>query len=74
MNLSLFSELQLKKKQKCCLGLPGYLQKVKKSADLLVNQSVVKFFGRSKKFACLASDINIFVVLENGNNFKKVAQ
>ena len=48
------------------------MQKVKKSVDFLLKKSVAKFSNRSKKFARLASDFNICVVLENENNFKKL--
>ena len=74
MNLSLFSESQqlLKTKQKCCLVLPGYMQKAKKAMDVLLTKSVAKFTSRSKKFAKLAADIDICIVLENEHNFKKL--
>ena len=72
--LSLFLEPQLKPKtkQKCCLVLPGYMQKVKKSMDFMMKKAVVKFAGRSKKFAKLAANTNICIVLENERSFKKL--
>ena len=74
MNISLFLESQLKPKpkQKCCLVLPGYMQKAKKSIDFLLKKSAAKFAGRSKKFAKLAADINICNILENKYNFKRL--
>ena len=74
MDLSLFLESQLKPKpkQRCCLVLPGYMQKVKKSMDFMMKKAVVKFAGRSKKFAKLAANTNICTVLENKRIFKKL--
>ena len=59
-----------KSKQKCCLVLPGYVQKAKKAIDFLLKKTVAKFADRSKKIAKLATDINICFVLENEHNFK----
>ena len=41
------------------------MQKIEKLMDFLLKKSVVKFAGRSKKFAKLAEDINTCIVLEN---------
>ena len=74
MNSSLFLESQQKPKtkQRCCLVLPDYMHKVKKSMDFLVKKSVAKFAGRCKKFVKLAADINICIVLENKFNLKNL--
>jgi len=40
--------------------------------DFFLKKSVAKFSGRSKRFARLAADINICIVLENEFNFKKL--
>ena len=69
MNLSF---LELKMKQRCCLVLPGYMQKMKKSLDFLTKSSIAKFAGRSKNFAKLANSTNISIVFENEKNFKKL--
>ena len=48
------------------------MQKVKKLMDFLVKKSIAKFAGRSKRFAKLAADIDICIVLENEHNLKKL--
>ena len=48
------------------------MQKAKKDVDFLLKKTVAKFAGRAKKFAKLATDINICIVLENEHNFKKL--
>ena len=72
MDKSLFSDSQKKTKQRVCLVLPGYMQKVKKPMDFLLKKSLAKFSSRSKRFARLANDINICIVLENERNLKKL--
>ena len=72
MESSLFPESQLKTKQRCCLVLPGYMQKVKKSMDFMMKKVIVKFASKSKKFAKLAANTNICIVLENKRSFKKL--
>ena len=72
MNLSLFSDIQKKPRQRVCLILPGYMQKVKRSMDFYLKKSVAKFSCRSKRFAQLAADVNICIVLENERNLKKL--
>jgi len=73
MNLSLFSELQkTKPKQRLCLVLPGYMQKVKRSMDSHLKKTLAKFSSRSKRFAKLAEEVNICIVLENERNIKKL--
>ena len=39
------------------------MQKAKKAGDFMLKKIVVKFAGRSKQFAKLATDINICIVL-----------
>ena len=58
--------------QRCCSVLPGFKQKVKKSMDFMLKKTVVKFASRSKKFAKLAANTNICIVLENERSFKKL--
>ena len=53
-------------------SLPGYTQKAKKAMDFLLKKTVAKFAGKSTKFAKLATDINICIVLENKRNCKKL--
>ena len=72
MDLSLFPESQLKTKQRCCLVLPGYMQKVKKYVDFMMKKVIVKFVCKSKKFAKLYANTNICNVLENERSFKKL--
>ena len=73
MNLSFFSESQkTKPKQRVCLVLPGFMQKVKKSMDFYLKKTLAKFSCKSKKFAKLAEEINICIVLENERNIKKL--
>ena len=73
MNLSFFSELQkTKPKQRLCLVLPGYMQKVKRSLDHYLKKTVAKFSSRSKRFAKLAEEFNICIALENERNIKKL--
>ena len=71
MNSSLFSETQ-KPKQRVCLVLPGYMQKVKKSMDFFLKKTLAKFACTSKKIAKLIEDNNICIVLENELNVKKL--
>ena len=52
--------------------LPGYMQKVKKSMDFYLKKSIAKFSCRSKRFAKLANDNNICIVLENEQSLKKL--
>ena len=52
--------------------LPGFTQKVKKPMDFLLKKKVVKFASKSKKFANLAANKNICIVLENERSFKKL--
>ena len=52
--------------------LPGFMQKVKKSMDFMLKKTVVKFASKSKKFAKLAANTNICIVLENERSFKKL--
>ena len=47
MSSSHFSEPGQKMKDKHCLVLLGYMQKVKKSIDFLLKKSIAKFAGRS---------------------------
>ena len=73
MNLSFFSELQkTKPKQRLCLVLPGYMQKVKRSLDRYLKKTLAKFSSRSKRFSKLAEEVNICIVLENERNIKKL--
>ena len=73
MNLSFSSELQKTKlKQRVCLVLPGYMQKVKRSMDVYLKKTLAKFASRSKRFAKLAEELNICIVLENERNIKKL--
>ena len=73
MNLSFFSELQkTKPKQRLCLVLPGYMQKVKRSLDYYLKKTLAKFSSRSKRFAKLAEEFNICITLENERNIKKL--
>jgi len=73
MNLSFSSELQKTKlKQRVCLVLPGYMQKVKRSMDVYLKKTLAKFSSRSKRFAKLAEELNICIVLENERNIKKL--
>ena len=72
MDLFLFPESQLKTKQRCCLVLPGCMQKVKKSMDFMMKKVIVKFASKSKKFAKLAANTNICIVLENERSLKKL--
>ena len=73
MNLSFFSELQkTKPKQRLCLVLPGYMQKVKRSLDHYLKKTLAKFSSRSKRFAKLAEEFNICIALENERNIKKL--
>ena len=62
----------LKTKQRVCLVLPGYMQKVKKPMDLCLKKALAKFSCKSKRFAKLAEDLNICVVLENEHSIKKL--
>ena len=65
MNLSFFSELQkTKPKQRLCLVLPGYMQKVKRSLNHYLKKTLAKFSSRSKRFAKLAEEFNICIALE----------
>ena len=48
------------------------MQKVKKSMNFLKKKSIAKFAGRSKRFAKLAGDIDICIVLGNEHNLKKL--
>ena len=48
------------------------MQKVKKQMDFLLKKTVIKFASRSKKFANLAANNNICIVLENERSFKKM--
>ena len=52
----------LKTKQRVCLVLPGYMQKVKKPMDLCMKKALANFSCKSKSFASLAEDINIWIV------------
>ena len=56
--ISLF-RIPTEAKAKCCLVLPGYLQKSKKAIDFVFKKPVANFSGRSKTFARLAADTNI---------------
>ena len=40
--------------------------------DFLLKKTVAEFTGKSTKFAKLATDINICIVLENKRNCKKL--
>ena len=72
MSSSHFSEAGQKMKDKHCLVLLGYMQKVKKLMDFLLKKSIAKFAGRSKKIVKLAADIDICMVLANEHNLKKL--
>ena len=72
MNSSLFSDTQKKLRQRICLILPGYMQKVKRSMDFILKKSIAKFSCRSKRFAQLAANVNICIVLENERSLKKL--
>ena len=48
------------------------MQKVKKPMDFLLKKTIVKFASKSKNFANLAANNNIFIVLENERSFKKL--
>ena len=48
------------------------MQKVKKQMDFFLKKTVVKFASKSKKFANLAANNNICIVLENERSFKKL--
>ena len=65
------SQPKTKSKQKCCLILPGYTQKAKKTMDFLLMKTIAKFAGKSANFATLAIDKNICIVMENERNCKK---
>ena len=47
------------------------MQKVKKQMDFFLKKTIVKFASRSKKFANLAANNNICIVLENERSIKK---
>ena len=49
----------LKMKQRVCLVLSGYMQKVKKPMDLCMKKALENFSCKSKSFATHAEDINI---------------
>ena len=72
MNSSLFSDTQKKLRQRICLILPGYMQKVKRSMDFILKKSIAKFSRRSKRFAKLVADVNICIVLKNERSLKKL--
>jgi len=46
--------------------------KVKKQMDFFLKKTIVKFASRLKKFANLAANNNICIVLENERSFKKL--
>ena len=52
----------LKTKQRVCLLLSGYMQKVKKPMDLCMKKALAKFSCKSKSFATLAEDLNICII------------
>ena len=74
MNLSFFSDPQkmTNTKQRVCLVLPGNIQKVKKPMDMLFDESLTNFLCKSERFAKLAEDLNICIVLENKHSIKKL--
>ena len=72
MNSSRFSDIQKKPRQRVCLILPGYMQKVKRSMDFFLKKSIAKFSCRSERFAKLAADVNICIVLETERSLKKL--
>ena len=49
------------------------MQKVKKLMDFLLKKTIVKFASKSKKFANLAANNNICIVLENDQSCKKLS-
>ena len=61
-----------KRKQKICLVLPGYMQKLKKSIDFLKKSYIVKIGSRSARFKRLAETQNICIVYENEPSIKKL--
>ena len=48
------------------------MQKVKRSMDFILKKSIAKFSCRSKRFAQLAANVNICIVLENERSLKKL--
>ena len=74
VNLYFFSESpkMTNTKQRVCLVLPGYMQKVKKPMDMLFDESLTKFLCKSERFAKLAEDLNICIILENKHSIKKL--
>ena len=61
-----------KRKPKVCLVLPGYMQKLKKSINLLKTNCLVKISSRSARFKRLADKRNICIVYENEPSLKKL--
>ena len=64
------SDTQNKLRQRICLILPGYMQKVKRSMDFILTKSIAKFSRRSKRFAKLVADVNICILLKNECSLK----
>jgi len=48
------------------------MQKAKRSMDYHLKKCLAKFCSRSKRFAKLAEEVNICIVLENERNIKKL--
>ena len=63
---------QSKRKQKICLVLPGYMQKLKKSIDFLKKSCKQKIGSRSARFKRLADTQNICIVYQNEPSIKKL--
>ena len=61
-----------KAKLSCCLVLPGYKQKLKKSIDFIKKKYITKISKRSAKFSKLADTDNICIVYSNESNLKKL--
>ena len=61
-----------KRKQKICLVLPGYMQKLKKSIDFLKESYIVKIGSRSERFKRLAETQNMCIVYQNEPSIKKL--
>ena len=63
---------QSKRKQKSCLVLPGYMQKLNKPIDFLKKSCVQKIRSRSARFKRLADTQNIYIVYQNKPSIKKL--
>jgi len=74
MNLSFFSESPKNDQYEAesMFGPSWEYAKVKKPMDMLFDESLTKFSCKSERFAKLAEDLNICIVLENEHSIKKL--